>query len=76
MLSPTTEAYDRGDKFEKYRMLSSLEEYLLVDPANRRIESFRRDSLGHWVLYEFRGQDFVRLASVGEVPVVEVFANL
>ena len=77
VLSPSTEAYDRGDKFEKYRMLASLEEYVLIDPDSRRIESFRKDPSGHWVLYEFRGQDGFTLACVGvDIPMEEIFANL
>lgn len=77
VLSPSTEAYDRGGKFEKYRLLPSLEEYVLVDPDSRQIESFRKDDTGHWVLYEFRGQVELTLASLSvAIPIEEVFANL
>lgn len=77
VLSPSTEAYDRGGKFEKYRLLPSLEEYVLVDPDSRQIESFRKDDTGHWVLYEFRGQLELTLASLSvAIPMVEVFENL
>ncbi|MSR13242.1 MAG: Uma2 family endonuclease [Gammaproteobacteria bacterium] len=76
VLSPSTEAYDRGDKFAKYRLLPSLEEYVLIDPESQRIESFRKDHTGHWVLYEF-GQETMRVASLDlEIPLAEVFANL
>jgi Uma2 family endonuclease len=77
VLSPSTEAYDRGGKFEKYRMLPSLKEYVLVDPDSRRMESFRKDDTGHWVLYEFCGQVELTLASLSVViPMLEIFANL
>lgn len=42
VLSPSTEAYDRGEKFARYRLLDSLEEYVLVSLAIPRIETFYR----------------------------------
>ena len=53
VLSPGTEARDRGNKFAAYRMLDSLREYVLLSIGQRRIEVFRRDDTGHWVLYPF-----------------------
>ncbi|PPD55648.1 MAG: hypothetical protein CTY11_01365, partial [Methylomonas sp.] len=41
VLSDSTAAYDRGDKFAAYRKLESLQEYLIVDIAARRVECFR-----------------------------------
>jgi len=42
VLSDSTEAFDRGEKFEAYKHIPSLEEYVLVSPLNRRVEVFRR----------------------------------
>ncbi len=42
MLSPSTEAYDRGDKFAHYRRLASLQTYVLVSQDKIRVESFAR----------------------------------
>ncbi len=42
VLSESTEAADRGEKFAEYTSLPSLEEYVLVDSSRRRIERFRR----------------------------------
>jgi Uma2 family endonuclease len=42
VLSDSTAAYDRGDKFWAYRHLATLQEYVLVDPERLRIEVFRR----------------------------------
>jgi Uma2 family endonuclease len=42
VLSPNTEAYDRGEKFARYRQIDSLEEYVLVSLAIPRIETFYR----------------------------------
>lgn len=48
VLSPSTEAYDRGLKFQLYRQLESLQYYVLVGSESRTIEIFHRQSLGHW----------------------------
>jgi Uma2 family endonuclease len=68
VLSPGTSAYDRGDKFARYRGLPSLQEYLLVDSEQRRAELFRRDPAREgerWLLYPRAGQQSLELASVG-----------
>lgn len=54
VLSDSTEAYDRGEKFAHYRRLSSLREYLLVSQREPRIESYFRNAAGEWVLHEAR----------------------
>ena len=48
VLSPSTEAYDRGEKFLRYRQLESLQEYLLVTQNERRVERFTKQSDGSW----------------------------
>jgi Uma2 family endonuclease len=50
VLSDSTAAYDRGDKFATYRQLESLQEYALIDPDARRVEVFRRMDSGDWML--------------------------
>lgn len=50
VLSESTAAHDRGDKFAAYRQLVSLEEYALIDPDRRTIEVFRRMPDGNWLL--------------------------
>ena len=77
LLSPSTEAYDRGNKFAAYRTLAALQEYVLVSLEQRRIEVFRRDDSGHWVLYPFALDEQLELASVGlRCPVAEVFEGV
>ncbi|UJB70027.1 Uma2 family endonuclease [Acaryochloris sp. 'Moss Beach'] len=49
VLSASTEAFDRGDKFADYQSLESLQEYVLINAKRQRIECFRR-SEGRWVL--------------------------
>jgi len=53
ILSPSTEAYDRGDKFGYYRQLPSLREYLLVAQDKVLVEHFVRED-GGWLLTEAR----------------------
>lgn len=49
VLSDSTEAFDRGDKFNDYQTLESLEDYLLVNTQSQRIEHFHRQAQG-WLL--------------------------
>lgn len=49
VLSESTEAFDRGDKFHDYQTLSSLEEYVLVNSKRQQVEIFRRNEQGLWV---------------------------
>jgi Uma2 family endonuclease len=82
VLSPSTAAYDRGEKFAAYRLLPTLQEYLLVDPAARRCDLYRRGADGLWVLHPGAPEQGVHFASVGleldgarlwdEVPPVSV----
>jgi Uma2 family endonuclease len=57
VLSPSTEAYDRGLKFEQYRKLDSLREYALVSQSHPHIEIFRRQASGDWLMSESTGLD-------------------
>lgn len=52
VLSPFTEARDRGVKFEAYRSIPSLQEYLLVSQDAYRIEGYYRTEEGQWVIAE------------------------
>ncbi len=65
VLSDSTEAFDRGDKFADYQSLPSLQEYVLINAKKARIECFRRTDDGLWLLqfYELDKIDF-ELASV------------
>jgi Uma2 family endonuclease len=55
VLSDSTEAYDRGKKFEHYRQIPTLQEYLLVSQREPRIEQFIRQPGEHWLLAEAAG---------------------
>ena len=64
VLSPSTAAYDRGEKFAAYRQLASLKEYVLIDPERKRIECFRRGEGRLWVLHEPGPEQALTLQSV------------
>jgi Uma2 family endonuclease len=57
VLSPSTEACDRGFKFHQYQLIESLEEYALVSQKEPRVEIFRRQSSGDWLLSDAQGLD-------------------
>jgi Uma2 family endonuclease len=64
VVSVTTAAYDRGDKFAAYRRLQSLREYVLIDPVSRRCDVYRLGADGLWVLHPVEPLGDLRLASV------------
>ncbi|MCU0923667.1 MAG: Uma2 family endonuclease [Burkholderiaceae bacterium] len=77
ILSPTTQAYDRSQKFALYRRIPALREYILVDPDTRRVEGFRRGADGLWVLHDMSDGDTLEAACLGlRVPLAEVFAGI
>lgn len=55
ILSPSTERYDRGMKFQHYRTIPSLQEYILVAQDRYQIERFIRHEHGEWVFSEAIG---------------------
>lgn len=57
ILSDTTEAYDRGDKSEAYRTITSLREYALVSQNRMHIEKYAKHGDGFWMLSEVGGAD-------------------
>lgn len=58
VLSPSTEAYDRGEKFAQYRKIESLREYWLVAQDQPRIERYVRQGEA-WLFTEAEGLDAV-----------------
>jgi Uma2 family endonuclease len=77
VLSPTTQAYDRSQKFALYRRLESLREYVLADPETRRVEAFRRSAQGQWVLDDMSDTEALLLPCIdGRIPLLQVFEGL
>ncbi len=53
VLSDSTEAFDRGDKFTDYQSLDSLEEYVIINTRHQRVECFRRTPDNLWLLQTY-----------------------
>ena len=78
VLSDSTEAYDRGAKFAHYQSIVSLEEYVLVSTRERRLEHYRRQGTGQWLLTVHVG-DEARVAFPalgGELPLASVYEKV
>lgn len=78
VLSPTTEAWDRGGKFEQYRQRESLQEYVLVAQDRPHVERFTRQSNGQWLLSEVNGlESAIGLPTIGcELALALVYHNV
>ena len=75
VLSESTEAYDRGKKFEHYRSLKSLSDYVLVAQDGARVEHFVRQADGTWLFSAHNNlQDTLELPSVYcALPLHEIY---
>jgi Uma2 family endonuclease len=77
VLSPSTEAIDRGAKFARYRQFSSLQEYVLVQVDRPKVEVFRRNNLNQWVLSEYDLNDRLLLESIGvEIAISDLYRQV
>lgn len=57
ILSNSTEAFDRGDKFIDYQTLETLQEYILINTKQKRVESFQRNSEDNWLLNFYHAEN-------------------
>jgi Uma2 family endonuclease len=75
VLSPTTEAYDRGKKFEGYRTIPTLAEYVLVSQHKPLVEQYLRQDDQHWLLTATSGRErSISLASIQcELGLAEIY---
>lgn len=64
VLSPSTAAFDRGDKFADYQTSPSLREYVLVNQTQMSVECFRLNEEGVWISQTYGVGDEVYFASV------------
>ena len=77
VLSPSTEAYDRGRKFGYYRACPTMQEYVLVDTARQAIEVYRRETDTLWTLHPFGPDNEVELASLGvHFPIAAAYRDV
>ena len=86
VLSPSTEAYDRGEKFGHYRQLASLQEYVLVAQDKVLVEHYRRQEKQEsvpvtgkgWIFTDFRElEEILSLPSIQcELPLKEIYERV
>ena len=78
VLSESTEKYDRGAKFERYRAVPALSEYVLVSQDRIHIELYTRQQNGGWVLQEWNDPGVeIELASLRcRLRIAEVYAKV
>ena len=77
VLSPSTEGYDRGKKFEMYRTIESFREYLIVHQDSRHVEHYSKQDGGGWLLREHTGDGFVNIPHLGvTISLAELYAGV
>lgn len=78
IISDSTEGTDRGEKFDDYRAIDSLDEYVLIRQKQPVVEVFRRRDDGSWLYRVHEGMEAIaRLDSIGvELALAEVFAGI
>ena len=78
VLSDSTEAYDRGDKFQRYQDIESLDEYLLLAQDRPVVEGFHRQPDGNWSFQTWRGiEATARVRSVGiDLPLSDLYTGV
>ena len=78
VLSESTEKFDRGKKFQYYRTIPSLQEYILVSSQEYLIECFRRTKNDLWTLQTYEGLNAIfRIENLAiDTPLSEIYATL
>jgi Uma2 family endonuclease len=77
VLSHSTEAYDRGNKFKMYRRNPSLQEYVLVNVDIIEVELFRKIDTNDWRIINYQSGDTVELTSVNlNFPIEQVYEDI
>jgi Uma2 family endonuclease len=76
VLSPSSERYDRGLKWESYRAMPSVTDYLLVSQSSARIEHYRREAGADWHYHVAEDGDRVLLSSGAAIEVAAVYAGV
>lgn len=78
VLSPSTEGYDRGKKFEFYQSIPTFEEYVLVAQDRVHVDVFTRVPQDGWLMRSYsESNPSVALHSLGiEIPLMEIYAGI
>ena len=77
VLSDSTEAYDRGNKFFRYRQNPQLQDYVLISSQEIAIDLYRKNENGRWEIINYRAGDVVELQSVNlSFPIEQVYRGI
>lgn len=77
VLSPGTEAYDRGEKFAQYRRLESLQEYVLINSEKLSVEIFRLNDRHKWELTPYTASEIIQFSSIEfECPIELLYEDV
>jgi Uma2 family endonuclease len=77
VLSDSTEAYDRSEKFYRYRRNPILQEYVLVSAKSISIDLYRKNDVGEWVITQYRAGDTVELRSINlSISIEQVYRGI
>jgi Uma2 family endonuclease len=77
VLSERTEAYDRGNKFFRYRQNPQLQDYVLVSSQEIAIDLYRKNSEERWEIINYRAGEIVKLQSVDlSFPIEQVYRGI
>lgn len=78
VLSPSTENYDRGDKFRYYRSISTLKQYLLISQSEYTMESYVKTGKNQWLFQENQGENIeINLESIGvSFPILDLYTDV
>lgn len=78
VLSDSTESFDRGKKFQYYRTIPSLQDYILVSSQEYLVETFHRTENNLWLLQTYQGLEAIaHIESIAiDTPLAEIYATL
>lgn len=77
VLSDSTEAFDRGDKFSDYKSIAELQEYVLIHQQQILVERFQRKSDNLWVPQIYRTDEQIEFDSIGfTCAIADLYENL
>jgi Uma2 family endonuclease len=77
VLSPSTKAYDRWEKFNLYRRSDTLQDYVLVDTEQIEVALYSKNNEGKWEIIRYIAGDLIELKSINlTFPIEQVFEGI
>jgi Uma2 family endonuclease len=77
VLSPSTEAYDRGGKFRMYRRNPALSDYLLVSSTSLEVDLYHKNDAGDWIILNYKEGDTIELKSINlSIAIEQIYRGL